>query len=92
MEPLPKERSDLQVSGKVRTGVRAAMEPLPKERSDLDSRTIWPVGEFAAMEPLPKERSDGAPSPCHAYCATPQWSRSRRSGATEGTTRGNRYS
>ena len=48
-------------------------------------------GPEASMEPLPKERSDDARHPVvFARSAMPQWSRSRRSGATLSASTGDR--
>ncbi len=59
------------------------MEPLPKERSDSVRFLEAPVMDSASMEPLPKERSDVAAVLAALRCLDrPQWSRSRRSGAT----------
>ena len=62
----------------------ASMEPLPKERSDRGSDfAVGEVDVSASMEPLPKERSDAdGVTGARARRASPQWSRSRRSGAT----------
>ena len=83
MEPLPKEQSDVRSHSGCELGCLASMEPLPKERSDAMSEPISEAPVDASMEPLPKERSDVS------HCADvppawrwPQWSRSRRSGAT----------
>ncbi len=86
MEPLPKERSDDPQPRRplLRAAAQASMEPLPKERSDgLDRRRPRRPGTRASMEPLPKERSDDAHvSRPVSLNSLPQWSRSRRSGAT----------
>ncbi len=61
------------------------MEPLPKERSDLgDDGPAARAVPVAAMEPLPKERSDlwFSAGRNRDLPIWPQWSRSRRSGAT----------
>ena len=82
MEPLPKERSDEAGGEAFVVGHAASMEPLPKERSDgwrgcTDRRILR-----ASMEPLPKERSDVPRLLGAVQVVLPQWSRSRRSGAT----------
>ncbi len=85
MEPLPKERSDRgDQRGPHRVLDRASMEPLPKERSDLQraAERLDVADLVASMEPLPKERSDGNVDDLMAIAGWPQWSRSRRSGAT----------
>ncbi len=47
----------------------------------------WPDAVVASMEPLPKERSDAEVTQATGSATgTPQWSRSRRSGATRGCT------
>ncbi len=62
----------------------ASMEPLPKERSDEDDEGNLFVSRRASMEPLPKERSDdGDRFSSLPSLSRPQWSRSRRSGATD---------
>ncbi len=84
MEPLPKERSDVRLDAQALVRYAASMEPLPKERSDVQLRfKIAGQNYWASMEPLPKERSDGLRVPSGSSRARPQWSRSRRSGATE---------
>ncbi len=70
--------------GRLPGAVRASMEPLPKERSDAKQADVTGLAEqVASMEPLPKERSDAAYRVYNAWpTSVPQWSRSRRSGAT----------
>ena len=84
MEPLPEERSD---DAAARCHLRylggASMEPLPEERSDADHGPQRLVQDAqASMEPLPEERSDEQTGVYVFPRFVPQWSRSRRSGAT----------
>ena len=85
MEPLPKERSDVVELVPQRDRRRAAsMEPLPKERSDDDG----PYQGRAPADGLNGAAPEGAERPSHQGTGAsmserrPQWSRSRRSGAT----------
>ena len=86
MEPLPKERSDGQHRRDQGQARAASMEPLPKERSDRDPTC-------AAGRPRPSLNGaapEGAERrPWEADIIgdkwQPQWSRSRRSGATCGS-------
>ncbi len=87
MEPLPKERSDAVT---IATAVahllrRNGAAPEGAERRD-DVVGGAGLAHHAAMEPLPKERSDwGVTAEPHVAIKLPQWSRSRRSGATDAT-------
>ena len=88
MEPLPKERSDGRQLAAPPAGRRASMEPLPKERSD---RAVAEAEAFrsarlngAAPEGAERRLPADAAVP---RCTRPQWSRSRRSGATPGRRR-----
>ena len=84
MEPLPKERSDAVVDADLPAALRRLNGAAP-EGAERRHRCAMLVADadVASMEPLPKERSDVTPR-CRSrrLRATPQWSRSRRSGAT----------
>ncbi len=85
MEPLPKERSDEAAShaAACQHGRRNGAAPEGAERRRQQDPPPVRHGP-AAMEPLPKERSDFAGHAANANLLLPQWSRSRRSGATAG--------
>ena len=60
------------------------MEPLP-EGAERPANEAWAAQRragAASMEPLPEERSDVSGPPMTVDPLGPQWSRSRRSGAT----------
>ena len=83
MEPLPEERSDVappDAGDGTQTGLNGAA-PGGAERPAAPAGPA--VRLHASMEPLPEERSDARnQSPRAVRITGPQWSRSRRSGAT----------
>ncbi len=82
MEPLPKERSD--GSAPMWHGRRAwcLNGAAPEGAERRGDRLALLERVVASMEPLPKERSDRGLTEMEVSAMGPQWSRSRRSGAT----------
>ena len=84
MEPLPKERSDVvDDPGRLRAADVASMEPLPKERSDTAAGSRACLSRRSLNGAAPEGAERRGPTITNRLTIwRPQWSRSRRSGAT----------